>query len=479
MNKINLDDTIAAISTPIGEGGIGIVRLSGKDSLKIADKIFKSAEKIKPSKFKTYTIHYGWIVNEHRASSIEHRKCSNKNSKPEIIDEVILTIMRSPKSYTKEDVVEINCHSGIVPLKRILDLVITNGARLAEAGEFTRRALINGRIDLIQAEAVLDIIQAKTDKALKNSLSQLKGKLSEEIEAIRNFLLDIYAEIETMIDFPEEGIKTATMRLLLGKIKKTETQIKNLLDSSSQGKILREGIKVVIAGKPNVGKSSLLNILLRHPRAIVTDIPGTTRDTIEEIADIKGIPVKLVDTAGIIEPKDLVEKEAIKRSHESINCADLVILVLDASRKISQEDKIIIRNLGGKKIICAVNKCDLNGKFDIKGIRKLVPASEILKISCLKNIGIGELEKAISDYVWQGRVSASEDVLVSNVRQIEGLRNAFLAIEKANLAFSYKKTIELVAEELKLALKFLDDCLGKNFSADLLDTIFSKFCIGK
>jgi tRNA modification GTPase len=461
MPELNLHDTIAAISTPIGEAGIGIVRLSGKGALKIADKIFKSADINKPSKFKTYSTHYGWVVDK------------------EIIDEVILTVMRAPKSYTKEDIVEINCHSGIVPLKRILELAMQNGARLAEAGEFTRRALINGRIDLIQAEAVLDIIKAKTDKSLSLGLNQLKGKLSQELDAIRNFLLDIYAQIEAMINFPEEDILPVTTRNLSQKLRKLEIKIKKLLDSSLQGKVLRDGISVVIAGKPNVGKSSLLNILLKHPRAIVTEIPGTTRDTIEEIADIKGIPVRITDTAGIIEPRDLVEKEAIKRSHNAINSADLIVLVLDASCKFSHQEKLLIQNLNGKKIICAINKCDLNPKPDIKAISRLLPKVKILKISCLKTSGISKLEEEISQSVWNGSVFSSNDILVSNIRQIEGLRNAFVAIEKARKFLDSWHTIELVSEELKSALKYLDEVLGKNISVDLLDTIFSKFCIGK
>ncbi|MDP2938613.1 MAG: tRNA uridine-5-carboxymethylaminomethyl(34) synthesis GTPase MnmE [Candidatus Omnitrophota bacterium] len=479
MPELNLDDTISAISTPIGEAGIGIVRLSGKDALKIADKIFKSSDNKKPSSFKTYTIHYGWIVDEHRASSIEHRECGNKISKPEIIDEVILTIMRSPKTYTKEDIAEINCHSGIVPLKRILDLTLKNGARLAEPGEFTRRALINGRIDLIQAEAVLNIIQARTDKALAIGLNQLKGKLSQEIEAIRNFLLDIYAQIEATIDFPDEDIKEYNTSQLSNKIERIKIRIKKLLDSSSQGKILCNGIRVVIAGKPNVGKSSLLNILLRDSRAIVTDIPGTTRDTIEETANIKGIPVRLVDTAGIIEPRDLVEIEAVKKSHESINSADLVLLVLDASSKFNLEDNMIIQNLNGKKIICLVNKCDLNPNPNLRLIKKDLPKIKIIKISCLKNQGIAKLEEAICRDVWNGRVFAWDNVLVSNLRQIECLRNVFLSIEKVELATRNCCSIEIICEELKSALKYLDDILGKNISIDVLDTIFSKFCIGK
>ncbi len=474
MNKLNLDDTITAISTPIGEGGIGIVRLSGKNALKIVDRIFKSAEKKKPSSFRTYTIHYGWIVGNPK-SKIQNPK-SKEPSK--VIDEVILTIMRAPKSYTKEDVVEINCHSGIVPLRKTLDLVLKNGARLAEPGEFTRLAFLNGRIDLIQAESVLDIINAKTEKALAVSLSQLKGKLSQEIYAIREKLLDIYAEIEAIINFPEEDLKASPLRKFSKSILDIKKRLNSLLESGYEGRILREGISVVICGKPNVGKSSLLNLLLKFPRAIVTDIPGTTRDTIEEARDIDGIPLKITDTAGIIEPRDLVEKEAIKRSHESIKAADLIILVLDISQKITPGDKLLAQNLKGKKIICALNKCDLNGKVALEPIRKLLPSSKILKISCLKNFGIAELEKEISSSVWKGHVISS-DILVNNIRQIECLRNSLGAVEKAEMFIDKPKQIELCVEELKLALKFLDEVLGKNFSADLLDTIFSKFCIGK
>jgi len=463
---LKFDDTIAAVSTPLGQAGIGIVRLSGKDALSVADKMFASKEKKKPSKFKTYSTHYGWIMN-------------GKKGKSEVIDEVILTVMRAPKSYTKEDIVEINCHSGILPLKKILDLAIKMGARLAEPGEFTRRAFINGRIDLAQAEAVLDIINAKTDQALEISVSQLKGELSCEIESIRNELVEVLAYLEAEIDFPEEDINKLSLRQQLARLNKTKKQIEELLETSEQGKIMREGINVVICGRPNVGKSSLLNTLIKEEKAIVTHIPGTTRDIVEEIINLKGIPLRFVDTAGIIEPKDLVEKEAIKRSHNQIDNCDLALLLFDNSQKLSEQDKILMQNLEGKNIIFVINKIDLSSKINMNRLKSIAKKSRIVKISVLRKTGIKNLEDTIIKNVWQGKFKDKKSLFISNVRHIQALKSALEQISKTLTIISGKMSTEFVCLELKCAIEELDSITGRAIERDLLDKIFSEFCIGK
>ncbi|MBM3247890.1 MAG: tRNA uridine-5-carboxymethylaminomethyl(34) synthesis GTPase MnmE [Candidatus Omnitrophica bacterium] len=462
--KLGLNDTIAAVSTPLGQAGIGIVRLSGKDSLSIVDKIFVSKEKSKPSKFRTYTTHYGWIC---------------ENGKGRIIDEVILTVMRSPKSYTKEDIVEINCHSGLIPLKKILEVVVKLGARLAEPGEFTRRAFINGRIDLTQAEAVLDIINAKTDSALEIGVSQLKGELSKKIEQIRNELVEVLAYLEAGIDFPEEDIDKLSLKQQAKHLEMAKRNIESLLESSEQGKIMREGIDVVICGKPNVGKSSLLNTLIKEEKAIVTHIPGTTRDIVEEVINLKGIPLRFVDTAGIIEPKDLVEKEAIKRSHQQLENCDLALFVLDNHEKISNQDKSLINKLKGKNIIIVINKIDLSSKINIKTLKSLAKNSTIVKISALQKLGIKNLEEAIIKNVWQGKFKINKGVFLSNIRHIHALRNALVQIDKTIELILKRFSAEFICLELTSAVKELDSVTGKTIEKDLLDRIFSEFCIGK
>ena len=459
MEKEDLTDTIAAISTPIGEGGIGIVRISGQNALKIADRIFVSLGG-KPSGFKTYTIHYGRIV--------EYDK---------VLDEVILTVMRAPKTYTREDVVEINCHGGIVALRDVLDLVLKNGARLAHPGEFTKRAFLNGRIDLAQAEAVIDVIRAKTDSALRLGLSQLKGGLSGEINKYRELILGILVQLEASIDFPEEEAHGVNLKHLSEKIEEISASLKGLIDDSRCARILREGIHLVICGKPNVGKSSLLNTLLKEERAIVTPLAGTTRDTIEEVIDIKGIPVRIVDTAGILEPRDLVEKKALIRSRQEINSADLVIIVFDGSKRLSKEDALLIKKLKGKTVIAAINKIDLKQKIEREKI-----ASEfinIIDISAKRSKNIALLEKIIADLIYGGLVLNTESVMVGNLRHIQLIRKAQKNIAQASESLDNKLPLEFIAQDIREALGFLDEILGKRFSGELLEKIFSEFCIGK
>lgn len=458
----SLVDTIVAISTAAGPGGIGIIRLSGTQAIGIADKMFVAKSNKKLSTLKSFTLHYGWI-----------------KKRGEIVDEVLLAIMRAPKSYTKEDIVEISCHGGIVSLKTILDFAIDSGARLAEPGEFTKRAFLNGRIDLAQAEAVLDIIQAKTDVFLKVSTHQLRGDLSVELEAIREKLMNIYIEIEAVVNFPEDDVDSEGKEKILNDIRVAQGRIERLLESSDQGRILKEGIKIVICGKPNVGKSSLLNVLLKQPRAIVSDIAGTTRDTIEETAQIKGIPFQLVDTAGIWEPRDFIEREAIKRSHMYIKGADLALVILDASRELSREDEEIFKSLDGQNILIIFNKVDLPLQIDEKRIRALFLNQKILKISVLKKLAIEDLEEAIVDSVLHGRTAHTHGILLSNLRHIHSLKSCRECVKKAESILKEGISFEFVSEEIKAAVNHLDNITGRNIDADLLDTIFSQFCIGK
>lgn len=459
MEKEDLTETIAAISTPVGEGGIGIVRISGRDALKIADKIFVSSRG-KPSSFKTYTIHYGRIVESLK-----------------VIDEVILTVMRAPKTYTKEDVVEINCHGGIVALRDVLDLVLKSGARLAHPGEFTKRAFLNGRIDLAQAEAVIDIIRAKTDSALRLGLSQLKGGLSCEINKCRESILGILAQMEASIDFPEEEAHRTGLEQLSGKIEEISASLKGLIDNSRCARILREGIHLVICGKPNAGKSSLLNTLLKEERAIVTPLAGTTRDTIEEVIDIKGIPIRIVDTAGILEPRDLIEKKALMRSRKEIDSADLVIIVFDGSKRLSKEDRLLMKKLKRKTVIAVINKIDLKQNIERKKI--LSEFRNVVDISAKKSKNIALLEKIIADLIYGGAILNTESVMVGNLRHMQLIRKAQKNIAQAGESLDNKLPLEFIAQDIREALGFLDEILGKRFSSDLLDKIFSEFCIGK
>lgn len=457
-----LDDTIAAISTALGRGGIGIVRLSGKDALAIADRMFAGKGKKKPSEFKTFSVHYGDVIRD-----------------GEVIDEALLTVMRGPRSYTREDIVEISSHGGIVSLKAILKTAVQLGARLAEPGEFTKRAFLNGRIDLTQAEAVLDIIQSKTEAFLRVSTHQLKGDLSIELERIREQLMNIYVEIEAIVNFPEDDIDAAAREVILEKIRGARGGIEKLLASSEQGRVLREGIKIVICGKPNVGKSSVLNALLKHPRAIVSAVAGTTRDTIEETAQINGIPFQLVDTAGILEPRDFIEEEAVKRSRLSIMTADLVLFVMDASQGPTGEDQKLFDLVKERDVVVILNKCDLGERMPFPEVREIFANKDVMKISALLKEGIEELEKAIVARVWHGEDAADCGLLLSNMRHINCLEGCLKAVQEAEKASRDGLSWEFVSEEIRAAVHALDRITGRSIDNDLMERIFSQFCIGK
>jgi tRNA modification GTPase len=466
MHVQSLEDTIAAIATPLGQGGIGIVRVSGKNALSIADEIFLSPVGSKPSDYKTHTVHFGRIVNR------------EKNNE-ELVDEVLLTVMRAPRTYTCEDVVEISCHGGQMALRKILDVILQKDARLAERGEFTKRAFLNGRIDLTQAEAVLDIIQAKTDSFLESSVKQLKGELTVELEAIREILMDVYTELEAIVNFPEDDIDAKDEERLKEKMTEARKRIEKLLRFRHEGKILRDGARVVICGKPNVGKSSLLNVLLRQPRAIVSPVEGTTRDTIEELTQINGIPLQLIDTAGILKPRNDIEKEAVRRSHLHIDQADLILFILDGSRAMDVKDKAIAGTLKGKNVIIVFNKCDHGFRMKWDKRKTFFLHHEQVKISALLNENIEELKEKIAKNILHGRSLEPGSLLISNMRQIESLDKCLQAVTRAQQHLLGKLSVEFVSEEMKIAVNHLDQITGKDISQDLLDKIFSSFCIGK
>ena len=461
MSKVALlDDTIAAISTPIGESGVGIVRLSGKDALAIADKIFKSKNGKKPSEFQTFTTHYGYIGVD-----------------SELIDEVILTVMRAPRTYTREDIVEINCHSGVVPLKRILDLTINSGARLAQPGEFTKRAYLNGRIDLSQAEAVLDIIKSRTHRSLKCALKQLEGGLSKEVNSLRDKILDISANLEARIDFPDDVTGSLKLDSRVDGIIKS---LQRLINSFEQGQILREGLSIVICGKPNVGKSSLMNALLRKNRVIVTPLPGTTRDTIEEQVDIKGLALRLIDTAGLAEETDYIGYLTAKRADAMIAEANLILFMLDASQPLSDEDRRIFDRIGDKKLIVVVNKIDLPLKIKLDRVKKAVKTKKIVKISATEKTGLELLEDAILEMVFQGRLTLNDnEPLVSNLRHRDALAKTLEFMTRVKGGLEQGASPEIIALDLKGAMDSLGTVSGETTSEDLLEQIFSQFCIGK
>jgi tRNA modification GTPase len=477
---LNKSDTIAAISTPLGEGGIGIVRLSGKKALAIADKLFKGKNGILPSKLPSHTIHYGHIV---------------RNKK--IIDEVILSIMRKPKSYTREDVVEINCHGGILPLRKTLEAALKCGARLAEPGEFTKRAFLNGRIDLTQAEAVLNIIEAKTELALKSAMSQLKGAFSGKVKELKEETLELLTLIEAELDFPEENIKNIKKTELEKRIKKLADETGELLKQSKEGEILREGVLVLLIGKANVGKSTLLNRLVGKERAIVTNIPGTTRDLIEEWINVRGIPVKLVDTAGFKKIENIIDKAARKKVEEYLVMSDLVMFMVDGTSPLTADDKKIADRLKNKKMLCLINKVDLLARQRLSGgpekvskkkIKDLIGDTKTLEISALKGKGIDSVKKFIKDMVLGGEISTSESSIMINARSRQFLKDAKEILLNSLGAIRERLSEEFIAADLREVLNSFKKILGETLARqspaggaeeDILDRIFERFCIGK
>jgi tRNA modification GTPase len=454
-------DTIAAIATSIGEGGISIIRVSGDKAIDIVDSIFIGKNNRKLNDFKSYTMRYGHIVDKSGSR----------------LDEVIISYMKGPKSFTAEETIEINCHGGVVGTNRILQEIIRAGARIAAPGEFTKRAFLNGRIDLSQAEAVIDIIRAKTELSMKAALMQSEGTISREIKTIRNKLLSVIAHIEATVDYPEEDMEEVTA----GKVSEDVTdiigEIDTLLSTADEGKILREGLSTVIVGKPNVGKSSLLNALVKEKRAIVTDVPGTTRDAIEEYISIEGIPVKIVDTAGIRETDDIVEKIGVEKSKEKIDEADLVILMLDLSNKLSHEDREIIKYIKNKKYIVLLNKSDLDGKIEKEELQDL-KSKYITNISVKTGEGLDKVKAHIKDLFFNGEVK-TEGIFVTNSRHKESLIRAKENLEASLSALEYTSAIDLASIDIRNAWMSLGEITGEALEEDIIHKIFSEFCLGK
>jgi tRNA modification GTPase len=458
-------DTIAAISTPMGEGAIAIVRLSGEEALRIIDEIFVTPSGKKMKDVASHTIHYGHIVDPKTDKTIE---------------EVMVSVMRGPKTFTREDVIEINCHGGLVSVNKLLQLVLSRGARLAEPGEFTKRAFLNGRIDLSQAEAVMDLIRAKTDRAMNVALGQMEGRLSKLIQKLRQEILETLAHVEVNIDYPEyDDVEEMTHKMLLEKSTFVKEELEKLLQTSQQGKILREGLSTVIIGRPNVGKSSLLNSLVHENKAIVTDIPGTTRDVIEEYVSVRGVPLRLVDTAGIRETEDIVERIGVERSREVLKKADLILLVLNNNDELTHEDKQLFEAVSGMDVIVIVNKTDLPTRINLAEVTEFADRHTVISTSLKEEQGIDELEEAISSMFFQGDLEAGDMTYVSNSRHIGLITQAQQALEDAIEGVESGVPIDIVQIDLTRTWEILGEIIGDAVHESLIDQLFSQFCLGK
>ena len=461
MKLVELD-TIAAISTPMGEGAIGIVRLSGEESIQIADRLYRGKQPLEA--VPTHTIHYGKLVDP---------------EKEEVIEEVMVSIMRGPKTFTRENVVEINCHGGITSIRRVLELVLNEGARLAEPGEFTKRAFLNGRIDLSQAEAVMDLIRAKTDRAMSVAMGQMEGKLSRLVQALRQSLLEVIAQVEVNIDYPEYDAEEMTNPILKEKLNWVQQEIVQLLVTARQGKILREGLSTVIIGRPNVGKSSLLNSLVHENKAIVTDIPGTTRDVIEEYVNVRGVPLRLVDTAGIRETEDIVERIGVERSRKVLKEADLILLLLNNNETLTDEDRRLFEAIQGMDAIIVINKTDLPNQISLGEVNQLAGGRPLITTSLVKDEGVTELEKAIAHLFFEQGIEGQELTYVSNARHISLLTQANRSVEEALSTIESDLPIDMAQIDIRRAWELLGEIIGDTVSDSLIDQLFSQFCLGK
>ncbi|MCC7375481.1 MAG: tRNA uridine-5-carboxymethylaminomethyl(34) synthesis GTPase MnmE [Verrucomicrobiales bacterium] len=453
-------DTIVALATPLGEAGLAVVRISGSDALKITDTIFKPArsQAPPPSQAPSHTLHYGHVMAEGRR-----------------VDEVLVAVMRAPRTFTREDVAEISCHGGVFVARQVLAAALAAGARHAQPGEFTRRAFLNGRLDLTQAEAVADLIHARTERALSAANEQLAGSLSRQVNPLRDQFMAALAHVEAYIDFPDEDISPDTQEQLAGRLTAGIQIMERLLDSALEGRVLRRGIRIAIIGSPNAGKSSLLNQLLARERAIVSPVPGTTRDTIEETANIRGYPVVFVDTAGLREATDHIEQEGIRRTRAAAGDADLLLHVLDQSQPLTDLDRSYLEEFNGRPRLLVGNKSDLPPAVD-------PPASEtagLIRISCLSSAGLEDLKDAIVREMVSGRIHAGTHEAAINARHEDALRRAQEAAQRALDALRASLPPELVATDLRLAVHAIGEIVGKTTTEDLLDSIFSQFCIGK
>ncbi|HEG8864091.1 TPA: tRNA uridine-5-carboxymethylaminomethyl(34) synthesis GTPase MnmE [Staphylococcus aureus] len=456
-------DTITSISTPMGEGAIGIVRLSGPQAVEIADILYKGKHLL--NDVPSHTINYGHIIDP---------------ESKEVVEEVMVSVLRAPKTFTREDIIEINCHGGILTINRVLELTMTYGARMAEPGEFTKRAFLNGRIDLSQAEAVMDFIRSKTDRASKVAMNQIEGRLSDLIKKQRQSILEILAQVEVNIDYPEyDDVEDATTEFLLEQSKEIKQEINRLLDTGAQGKIMREGLSTVIVGKPNVGKSSMLNNLIQDNKAIVTEVAGTTRDVLEEYVNVRGVPLRLVDTAGIRETEDIVEKIGVERSRKALSQADLILFVLNNNEALTQEDYILYEVVKNEDVIVIVNKMDLEQNIDINEVKDMIGDTPLIQTSMLKQEGIDELEIQIRDLFFGGEVQNQDMTYVSNSRHISLLKQARQTIQDAIDAAESGVPMDMVQIDLTRTWEILGEIIGETASDELIDQLFSQFCLGK
>ncbi|HFN9375263.1 TPA: tRNA uridine-5-carboxymethylaminomethyl(34) synthesis GTPase MnmE [Staphylococcus aureus] len=456
-------DTITSISTPMGVGAIGIVRLSGPQAVEIADKLYKGKHLL--NDVPSHTINYGHIIDP---------------ESKEVVEEVMVSVLRAPKTFTREDIIEINCHGGILTINRVLELTMTYGARMAEPGEFTKRAFLNGRIDLSQAEAVMDFIRSKTDRASKVAMNQIEGRLSDLIKKQRQSILEILAQVEVNIDYPEyDDVEDATTEFLLEQSKEIKQEINRLLDTGAQGKIMREGLSTVIVGKPNVGKSSMLNNLIQDNKAIVTEVAGTTRDVLEEYVNVRGVPLRLVDTAGIRETEDIVEKIGVERSRKALSQADLILFVLNNNEALTQEDYTLYEVVKNEDVIVIVNKMDLEQNIDINEVKDMIGDTPLIQTSMLKQEGIDELEIQIRDLFFGGEVQNQDMTYVSNSRHISLLKQARQTIQDAIDAAESGVPMDMVQIDLTRTWEILGEIIGETASDELIDQLFSQFCLGK
>lgn len=456
-------DTITSISTPMGEGAIGIVRLSGPEAVEIGDKLYKGKKKLKD--VPSHTINYGHIIDPET---------------DEVVEEVMISVLRAPKTFTREDIIEINCHGGILTINRILELTMTHGARMAEPGEYTKRAFLNGRIDLSQAEAVMDFIRSKTDRASKVAMNQIEGRLSDLIKRQCQSILEILAQVEVNIDYPEyDDVEDATTEFLLAQSKKIKNEINQLLETGTQGKIMREGLSTVIVGKPNVGKSSMLNNLIQDNKAIVTEVAGTTRDVLEEYVNVRGVPLRLVDTAGIRDTEDIVEKIGVERSRKALSEADLILFVLNNNEPLTEEDRTLYEVIKTEDAIVIVNKTDLERRLDIEEVKTMIGDTPLIQTSMLKQEGIDELELQIRDLFFGGEVQNQDMTYVSNSRHISLLKQARQTIQDAIDAAEAGIPMDMVQIDLTRTWEILGEIIGESASDELINQLFSQFCLGK
>ncbi|QQT10405.1 tRNA uridine-5-carboxymethylaminomethyl(34) synthesis GTPase MnmE [Staphylococcus pasteuri] len=456
-------DTITSISTPMGEGAIGIVRLSGPQAIEIGDKLYKGKKKL--AEVDTHTINYGHIIDPDTNETVE---------------EVMISVLRAPKTFTREDIIEINCHGGILTINRILELTMTHGARIAEPGEYTKRAFLNGRIDLSQAEAVMDFIRSKTDRASKVAMNQIEGRLSDLIKRQRQSILEILAQVEVNIDYPEyEDVEDATTEFLLQQSKRIKQEINQLLETGAQGKIMREGLSTVIVGRPNVGKSSMLNNLIQDNKAIVTEVAGTTRDVLEEYVNVRGVPLRLVDTAGIRDTEDIVEKIGVERSRKALSQADLILFVLNNNEVLTEDDQTLYDVVKNEDVIVIINKTDLETNLDINEVKEMIGDTPLIQTSMLKQEGIDELEIQIRDLFFGGDVQNQDMTYVSNSRHISLLKQARQSIQDAIDAAESGIPMDMVQIDLTRTWEILGEIIGESASDELIDQLFSQFCLGK